>query len=155
MARLPTRRMLNLLPTRNAVGNYLHGAVRGLHGWEEPLTANLHRDVVMFCLIAKRAGHAAASGRDLLHTVACWKPQDRQGGRSAHQGLLMAMAMHQQVFGGIGKLQVEFTALVQLVEKLINRADLLGHERCFCAWHKVKVVLTQGENAARSEERRV
>jgi hypothetical protein len=56
--------------------------------------------------------------------------------------------MHQQVLGGIGKLQVEFVALVQLVEKFINGADLLSHESRVCPWYEIEVVLTQSKNAA-------
>ena len=38
-------------------------------------------------------------------------------------------------------------ALVQLVEKFINRADMLRHESRVWPWHEIEVVFTQGENA--------
>src|SRR2546428_2148062 len=60
----------------------------------------------------------------------------------------MAMAMDQQVFGCLGKLQVELATLVQLVEEFVDGENPLGHERRVCPWHEVEVVLSQGQNAA-------
>ena len=61
----------------------------------------------------------------------------------------MAMAMDQQVFWCLGKLQIEFATLVQLVEEFVDGENLLGHERRVRPWHEVEVVLPQGQNAAR------
>ena len=53
MACLPPGGMLNLLPTRDAVCHNLYRTVRGFHRWEEPLTTNLHGDLVVFRFIAE------------------------------------------------------------------------------------------------------
>src|SRR5262249_20867467 len=113
---------------------------------KETLTADLHRHLVVLCLIAKRSCHTAAARRNLLHRVALGQAQDGQGWRRADQGFLMAMAVDQQLFGPVGKLQVAFATLMQLVEEFVNSEGILCHERGVCPGHEIEVVLPERQN---------
>src|SRR5574341_1186578 len=58
----------------------------------------------------------------------------------------MAMAVDQQLFGPVRKLQVEFATLMQLVEEFIDGEGMLRHERGICSWHEIEVVLAERQN---------
>jgi hypothetical protein len=61
MTGLPACGMRNLLPTRDPIGNNFDTGVSRRDGWEEALAADFHRDIIMFCFIAKGPGHTTAA----------------------------------------------------------------------------------------------
>ena len=69
MKRLPARAILDLMtaagPRRG--DDYLLGLLSD--GWKEHQLADLHRQLVMFLLVAERSSHATASGRNDVNLI--------------------------------------------------------------------------------------
>ena len=142
MARRATRRMLDLLPARNAVRHNVHVRPGAFYRREQTLPTDVHRQLVMLRLVAERAGHATAPRGDLTHFVSWRQPQQRQRRRGADQRLLMTVAMQQQSFGRVGERQVQFVALVKLVEKFVDAEGVIRHQLGIRSGHQVEVIVT-------------
>ena len=84
--------VLNLLATAKA-GNCHASFTAGAHGGEESLLTDGAGYVVVFHLVAERAGHPAASTVDLGGGVAPHVMQQRDGVRRADQCFLVTMGV--------------------------------------------------------------
>ena len=92
--------MLDLLAATEAIGNQNRGRAGGLHGGEQTLIGDGLRDFKFSGFKAERAGHAAAAGLDEFDLGAGFAKQRDFAGRAAEDGLVMAMAVDENLRAG-------------------------------------------------------
>jgi hypothetical protein len=90
--------LLDLGPAAEAVGDHQRVGVGLAHGGQQGVLADLHGDLVMLALEAERARHAAAAGVQHLG-VQPGGGQQPPVGAHAHDGLLVAVALHDRPAG--------------------------------------------------------
>src|SRR5271170_3918374 len=97
MEGLAVGQLRNLLAATEAVGNDDGGWPGGLDGGEQALVGDDLRDFKFAGFEAEGAGHSTATGLDWLDRGACFAQQRDFAGRTAEDGLVVAVAMNQNV----------------------------------------------------------
>ena len=91
--------VFDLLAAGNAHHRYIPTLPLFLDGREELHASDLHREFVVLFFVAEGAGHTAATRVYNLHLVARGQGQGGPGGFHPDQGLLVAMAVEQDLSG--------------------------------------------------------
>src|SRR3954452_16670154 len=142
----------DLLAARDAGGR--DEGVRGgrAEGGEQPLLADLHRQVVVLCLEAERARHPAAAGVELGDLRPRDALEQRDGRRRARERLLVAVAVEEDRAAGYRGVasQDQRTLVDRLDEQLLDQPRLRRDRlRALVARQQAEVLLAQRQQARR------
>ena len=96
----------NLVAARSAYSGDFHVLGCVLQHGKEPLLPHCARYFKVLLLVAKATGHATAARRNFLGAKVGWHVEHGYGRGRARQGLLMAVAMHQNMADSRGKFQI-------------------------------------------------
>src|SRR5690348_17279335 len=90
-------KLADLLAATETVSHHHGQGTGGFDGGQKAIRGNGFRDGELLGFKAKRTGHAAATGLDRLHTRAGLLQHGNLGCRSSQNGLLMAVAVYQDM----------------------------------------------------------
>ena len=112
------------------------------------IIGNGHADIVMICIVAECARHAAAPGLGAADAGAGNGVEHFEQRLFTHQRFLMAMAMHEEMGAFSLQRQCPRIFLQQAGEIFIEKIDVGSHSPRRLAGQQLGIIVADGEGAA-------